>query len=111
MHHVSLVIRITNIDRSRVSEKFKEEILMMSKNICHIWISYTPLQRFHYLLLSFFFRTTCQVGYEGKLCDKKSCTPRDDDQGHYTCSKDNQIVCLPGWTDPNTGCIKSTLQN
>lgn len=42
------------------------------------------------------YRFICNESYYGESCSKK-CTPRDDRFGHYTCARDGQLSCLPGW--------------
>lgn len=46
--------------------------------------------------MSFGFRVLCQEHYYGSDC-AKICRPRDDKFGHYTCSAQGDLVCLPGW--------------
>lgn len=42
------------------------------------------------------YRFICNDSYYGESCSKK-CTPRDDRFGHYTCTREGQLACLPGW--------------
>jgi len=57
--------------------------------------------------LLFFHRTVCDTGFKGKYCSQRTkCVPRDDSSGHYTCSKNNEVVCIKGWINPQTGCTK-----
>ncbi|XP_071225479.1 delta-like protein 4 [Salvelinus alpinus] len=42
------------------------------------------------------YRFICNDNYYGESCSK-ICTPRDDRFGHYTCDRDGQLSCLPGW--------------
>lgn len=46
--------------------------------------------------LKYSYRFICNENYYGESCSKK-CTPRDDRFGHYTCTRDGQLSCLPGW--------------
>lgn len=46
--------------------------------------------------LRYSYRFICNESYYGESCSKK-CTPRDDRFGHYTCNRDGQLSCLPGW--------------
>ncbi|CAL8272456.1 unnamed protein product [Merluccius merluccius] len=46
--------------------------------------------------LRYSYRFICNENYYGDTCSK-ICTPRDDHFGHYTCTPDGQIACLPGW--------------
>uniref|UniRef100_A0A8D3CTW7 Delta-like protein n=1 Tax=Scophthalmus maximus TaxID=52904 RepID=A0A8D3CTW7_SCOMX len=46
--------------------------------------------------LRYSYRFICNEHYYGDTCSK-ICAPRDDRFGHYTCSPDGQIACLPGW--------------
>ncbi|XP_041715923.1 delta-like protein 4 [Coregonus clupeaformis] len=46
--------------------------------------------------LRYSYRFICNDNYYGDSCSKK-CTPRDDRFGHYTCDRDGQLSCLPGW--------------
>uniref|UniRef100_A0A8C6V187 Delta-like protein n=1 Tax=Neogobius melanostomus TaxID=47308 RepID=A0A8C6V187_9GOBI len=46
--------------------------------------------------LRYSFRFICNDSYYGESCSKK-CSPRDDRFGHYTCSRDGRLACLPGW--------------
>lgn len=46
--------------------------------------------------LAYSYRVTCQTNYYGEQCNIL-CRPRDDIYGHYTCSQQGNIVCLPGW--------------
>uniref|UniRef100_A0A3B3UJ78 Delta-like protein n=1 Tax=Poecilia latipinna TaxID=48699 RepID=A0A3B3UJ78_9TELE len=46
--------------------------------------------------LRYSYRFICNESYYGESCSKK-CTPRDDRFGHYTCTRDGQLSCLPGW--------------
>ncbi|XP_066936278.1 probable serine/threonine-protein kinase nek3 [Clytia hemisphaerica] len=60
--------------------------------------------------LEFKTRTLCSADHIGKYCEIAICKPRDDDKGHYTCTSDNQKVCLPGWIDPSTNCLTKKVQ-
>lgn len=46
--------------------------------------------------LRYSYRFICNESYYGESCSKK-CTPRDDRFGHYTCTREGQLSCLPGW--------------
>ncbi|MEQ2183780.1 hypothetical protein GOODEAATRI_001441, partial [Goodea atripinnis] len=46
--------------------------------------------------LRYSYRIVCKENYYGDTCSK-ICAPRDDHFGHYTCTPDGQIDCLPGW--------------
>ncbi|KAL3052736.1 hypothetical protein OYC64_005292 [Pagothenia borchgrevinki] len=46
--------------------------------------------------LRYSYRFICNESYYGESCSKK-CSPRDDRFGHYTCNRDGQLSCLPGW--------------
>lgn len=46
--------------------------------------------------LRYSYRFICNDSYYGESCSKK-CTPRDDRFGHYTCTREGQLSCLPGW--------------
>lgn len=46
--------------------------------------------------LTYSYRVTCQPNYYGEQCNIL-CRPRDDIYGHYTCSQQGSVMCLPGW--------------
>ncbi|XP_038147471.1 delta-like protein 4 [Cyprinodon tularosa] len=46
--------------------------------------------------LRYSYRIVCKENYYGATCSK-ICTPRDDHFGHFTCTTDGDISCLPGW--------------
>lgn len=46
--------------------------------------------------LSLSYRFICAPNNYGANCSK-TCTPRNDQHGHFTCDADGNIVCLPGW--------------
>lgn len=46
--------------------------------------------------LKYEYRVTCLSDYYGDACDK-TCRPRNDTFGHYTCSDQGDKICLPGW--------------
>nr|XP_023668585.1 delta-like protein 4 isoform X1 [Paramormyrops kingsleyae] len=46
--------------------------------------------------LRYSYRFVCSEHYYGDSCSRK-CSPRDDRFGHYTCTADGYISCLPGW--------------
>lgn len=54
-------------------------------------------------LLIVSYRAHCSENYYGSDCTVK-CVPKDGQFGHYTCDKNGNLVCLPGWT--NTGAKK-----
>jgi hypothetical protein len=62
--------------------------------------------------LVYSYRVTCQPNYYGDQCNIL-CRPHDDVYGHFTCSDQGDVVCLPGWQgkyceDPicTPGCYK-----
>ncbi|KAJ3606806.1 hypothetical protein NHX12_026325 [Muraenolepis orangiensis] len=46
--------------------------------------------------LRYSYRFVCNEHYYGESCSKK-CMSRDDRFGHYTCTRDGQLSCMPGW--------------
>ena len=50
----------------------------------------------------------CKEGYFGPDCGTP-CTPRDDSTGHFTCDEDGTIVCLPGYQNTTTNCVKEVV--
>lgn len=46
--------------------------------------------------LKYDYRVRCLPDYYGEACDK-TCRPRDDKFGHYTCDQDGERRCLEGW--------------
>lgn len=58
------------------------------------WSQHTQMEKQTELRYS--YRFICNESYYGESCSKK-CTPRDDRFGHYTCTRDGQLSCLPGW--------------
>ncbi|XP_063049423.1 delta-like protein 4 [Engraulis encrasicolus] len=46
--------------------------------------------------LRYSYRFICNGNYYGENCSKK-CVPRDDLFGHYTCDRDGNISCFPGY--------------
>ena len=46
--------------------------------------------------LAYSYRVTCQANYFGDQCNIL-CRPRDDVYGHFTCSQQGEVLCLPGW--------------
>lgn len=58
------------------------------------WTQYTQPEKQTELRYS--YRFICNESYYGESCSKK-CAPRDDRFGHYTCNRDGQLSCLPGW--------------
>lgn len=49
------------------------------------------------------FRVMCHEHYYGPTCNTL-CVPRNSSEGHYTCNKDGNIVCLAGYTNTSTNC-------
>ncbi len=45
----------------------------------------------------------CDPNFYGNSCNR-TCVPRDDRQGHYTCNSYGQKVCNEGWIDPFYSC-------
>lgn len=67
--------------------------------------------------LVYSYRVTCQPNYYGEQCNIL-CRPRDDVYGHFVCSEQGDVVCLPGWQgkyceDPicAAGCQNCTRPN
>lgn len=58
------------------------------------WSQHTQMEKQTELRYS--YRFICNESYYGESCSKK-CSPRDDRFGHYTCTRDGQLSCLPGW--------------
>lgn len=52
------------------------------------------------------YSSKCALNYYGPDCSKY-CMPRDDSSGHYTCSTQGNIVCLPGYHAEEINCIAS----
>eukprot|EP00061_Rhincodon_typus_P008741 g31617.t1 len=46
--------------------------------------------------LHYSYRVVCSQHYYGEGCSDY-CRPRNDTFGHYTCGKEGQRHCLPGW--------------
>ncbi|KAL5008101.1 hypothetical protein ScPMuIL_013682 [Solemya velum] len=62
-----------------------------------------PGRRWHRLAYSgpvatfiYRIRVTCDENYYTSTCNK-FCRPRDDIFGHYSCGKDGEKLCHPGW--------------
>lgn len=53
-------------------------------------------------------RVRCEDNYHGDGC-AKFCRPRDDNFGHYLCSDDGDMICMPGWT--GSYCGKGNYNN
>ena len=53
--------------------------------------------------LNFAMRVTCNENYYGEQCSNY-CRPRDDDHGHYWCSKAGHFICRPGWEGNDNYC-------
>jgi Golgi apparatus protein 1 len=60
--------------------------------------------------LRYSYRFICNDNYYGESCSK-ICTPRDDRFGHYTCDRDGQLSCLPGWKGEYCEERKQTERN
>ena len=60
----------------------------------------------------------CDANFRGTNCDmcevnlypqgvcNTFCQPRNDPNGHYTCDDFGNKVCLPGYTDASTDCVR-----
>ena len=46
--------------------------------------------------LEYDYRLVCAESYYGRDCDV-ICKARDDNFGHYTCGRNGEKICLPGW--------------
>ncbi|XP_072425477.1 delta-like protein 4 [Chiloscyllium punctatum] len=57
--------------------------------------------------LYYSYRVVCSQHYYGEGCSDY-CRPRNDTFGHYTCGKEGQRLCLPGWQ--NEYCSQSICQ-
>uniref|UniRef100_A0A182N5S3 Delta-like protein n=1 Tax=Anopheles dirus TaxID=7168 RepID=A0A182N5S3_9DIPT len=53
-------------------------------------------------------RVQCADNYYNTTCTT-FCRPRNDQFGHYTCGKQGNKVCLPGWQGAN--CEKGKVCN
>ena len=62
------------------------------------------------LRLTYRVRVQCDPNYFNSTC-MKLCRPRDDNFGHYTCDRQGDKFCLPGWTGANceTGSKNSQI--
>ena len=47
----------------------------------------------------------CTENYFGSDCTT-FCEERDDEQGHYTCGNEGNIVCRDSYTDTSTNCTE-----
>lgn len=54
-------------------------------------------------------RAYCSPTFAEPHCNTKTCVPRDDDGGHYNCTKDGFKVCLPGWKNITASCIEAEV--
>ena len=45
----------------------------------------------------------CQLGFHGPMC---KCRDRNDSTGHFSCTRDGEIVCLEGYQNPSTNCTE-----
>ena len=54
------------------------------------------------------FQLNCTGGYFGPNCTNV-CYPRDDEQGHYTCDREGNIVCMSGFQNVLTNCTECAL--
>lgn len=63
------------------------------------------------LQLLYAFRVLCTKYYFGPHC-VTFCRPRNDRFGHFSCSKNGEKLCLPGWTNKtgNPDCTKGRLK-
>jgi delta-like protein len=52
--------------------------------------------------LDYDFRLLCADSYYGRDCDI-ICKARDDQFGHYTCGRNGEKKCLPGWEKDAAG--------
>ena len=52
-------------------------------------------------------RVICKENYTGSDCGNIVCEPQDDSTGHFNCTTDGNIVCLPGYQDPETNCVEA----
>ncbi|XP_028837496.1 delta-like protein 4 [Denticeps clupeoides] len=59
------------------------------------WVQ--DVQAWRQTALRFSYRFVCSDNYYGDSCSR-TCTPRDDRFGHYSCDSDGQKSCLPGWS-------------
>ena len=55
------------------------------------------------IIISMFYR--CATNFYGSSC-ATYCQERDDERGHYSCTPDGTRLCLTGYVDPMTNCIK-----
>ena len=53
--------------------------------------------------LEYDYRLVCADSYYGRDCDV-ICKPRDDNFGHYTCGRNGEKICLPGWDSQGVYC-------
>ena len=61
--------------------------------------------RFGYASMDLSFRVSCAEYFYGSDCGTL-CVPPDDALGHFTCSSDGELVCLPGYQNPLTNCTE-----
>ena len=61
------------------------------------------------ILFSFILTSTqCEDNWYGSSCSTE-CVARDDQDGHYTCDKDNGAkICKRGWSGPD--CLNGKLK-
>ncbi|CAF0830256.1 unnamed protein product [Didymodactylos carnosus] len=50
--------------------------------------------------LEYHYRVECEQHFYGDQCSKH-CRERDDDYGHYTCTKEGDRQCIQGWQGIN----------
>ena len=48
--------------------------------------------------------TMCQENFYGPNCDIFCLAQDDNESGHYTCSYDGSIQCLPGFENIDNNC-------
>ena len=51
---------------------------------------------------------TCVENYYPQGICTRFCMARNDSLGHYICNSNGEIVCLPGYTDSTTNCVRCT---
>lgn len=54
------------------------------------------------------FQLNCTEGYFGPACTKV-CYAQDDEEGHYTCDGQGNIVCMSGFQNVLTNCTECVL--
>lgn len=113
----SLVVQSNQQQQQQATtyDLYKKQLII--KHSMHGWLSVknewtNDVHKTDLASLSYSYRVTCQPNYYGEQCNIL-CRPRDDVYGHYTCSQQGSVVCLPGWQgsyclDPicSPGCNK-----